>query len=77
MSTHWSKKHQDSCNDGGRHDGKLELITWNTTEKDGSKLGWGGVYLEEAEQLKEKFVQKYNSNEEAFFAYWPQGFRQA
>jgi hypothetical protein len=70
---HWSKKYQ-KCNDGGKHDGLLELKTWNAIE-DNTELGWGGVLIQEAEDHKKNFITKYNSDEEKFYEYWPQGFR--
>jgi hypothetical protein len=67
MSVHWSKKYQ-KCGEHKRdiHNGKLELITWNGKE-DGEELGWGAVILEEAEDHKKNFVEKYKSDEEAFY----------
>ena len=71
---HWSEKYQRKCNDGGRHDGLLELMTWNYVEE-GTELGWGGCYAEDSEKLQKKFREEFNSNEEKFYDYWPQGFR--
>ena len=45
------------CDDGGRHDGSLELLTWECPD-DGTglgALGWGACFLEESEHLKDKF----------------------
>ena len=36
--------------DGSCHMGKLELVTWEF-----GKLGWGGTYKEESDDLKAKF----------------------
>lgn len=58
-----------------KHDGILELMTWEGIEEEGYELGWAAVLKEEADDLKRLFKEKYNSNEEAFFKYWPQGFR--
>jgi hypothetical protein len=67
MSVHWSKKYR-KCGPNHRdiHNGKLELITWNGKEDD-EELGWGAVFLEEADDLKKKFVEKYKCDEEAFY----------
>lgn len=75
MASHWSKKYGKKCRDGGKHDGKLELVTWSGTDEDGDKIGWGACLAEESDDLKKKFETEYNSNEEAFYKYWPQGFR--
>lgn len=50
------------CDDGGRHDGALEIVTWDTPN-DGtglSPLGWGACVLGESEQLKDKFEVSKN-----------------
>ena len=74
--SHWSEKEKyQKCADGGRHDGRLELITWDGVDEDGTKLGWGAVLIEEAEEHKKSFITEYESDEEKFFEYWPQGFR--
>lgn len=47
------------CEDGSLHEGKLELITWNTPanphESYGEDMGWGGVLAEEADEHKAEF----------------------
>ena len=74
-SNHQSKKYS-KCEDGGKHEGRLELMTWDSKKIKGEeKLGWGAVIMEEVEEHKESFIKKYKSNEEIFFKYWPQGFR--
>lgn len=29
------------CEMGGAHQGKLELVTWDSVDSDGEELGWG------------------------------------
>ncbi|KDQ17573.1 hypothetical protein BOTBODRAFT_29748 [Botryobasidium botryosum FD-172 SS1] len=67
----WHDKHR-KCDDGNRHEGRLELITWTLP---GSDLGWGNCFAEESDDLKRKFEVEYGGDEEKFFEYWPQGFR--
>ena len=72
---HWSKKHQTKCEDSGKNEGRLELITWDGIDEDGDEFGWRAVPKEEAEELKKLFIVHFKSNEEAFFDYWSRGFR--
>ena len=57
--------------DGSRHRGELELITWESTcPITKKKLGWGGVWAEEADRLKELFetnVQGIESHVSPYF----------
>ncbi|KAH6883776.1 hypothetical protein BKA70DRAFT_1391112 [Coprinopsis sp. MPI-PUGE-AT-0042] len=65
-----------ACQDGSVHEGKLELITWDFhDEEDDTDVGWGGVFIEEVEDHKKTFHEKYNGDLKRFFNYWPQGFR--
>ena len=43
--------------DGGRHSGKLELVTWETLGdgEDMGPLGWGATLAEESDELREQF----------------------
>lgn len=46
----WYDIHRN-CDDGGQHEGRLELITWSTPAADanGEEMGWGNVLVEESE----------------------------
>jgi len=43
------------CEDGGRHSGSLELVTWDTPAEG---LGWGCIVPEEAADHKKEFEVK-------------------
>jgi hypothetical protein len=43
----WITPQMRKCQDGGSHEGNLQLITWTETDEDGQKLGWGNVIVEE------------------------------
>ena len=73
-SSAWYDKHR-KCMDGNKHEGRLELITWESPESDKDKTGWGNCFIEESAELKAKFESKYKSDEAKFYGYWPQGFR--
>jgi hypothetical protein len=56
----WSSPKYTLCEDGSSHEGKLELVTWNTPAHQGihgmeEELGWGACILSEVDYLKEKF----------------------
>jgi hypothetical protein len=72
-SSQWYDRHR-KCEDGNSHEGKLELITWTSTD-DGERMGWGNCLATESDELKEKFEKEFDSNEEKMYDYWPQGFR--
>jgi hypothetical protein len=61
--------------DGGKHEGRLELITWESPEDEEMKTGWGNCCIEESADLKAQFENKYKGDEAKFYKYWPQGFR--
>lgn len=65
------------CDDGNRHFGTLDLITWDGIDPDceDMELGWGGVVREEAAEHKEKFEKEYGSDKGKFCEYWPGAFR--
>ncbi|KAJ6500194.1 hypothetical protein C8R47DRAFT_1257850 [Mycena vitilis] len=67
----WYDKHR-MCTDGNKHEGRLELMTWDCPEEE---LGWGACFADESEDLKRKFEEEFGSDEEKFFEDWPQGFR--
>jgi len=67
----WHDKHR-KCDDGGRHEGRLELITWSLPDSD---VGWGNCFKEESDDLKRQFEIEYGGDEEKFYGWWPQGFR--
>ncbi|KAJ7072040.1 hypothetical protein C8F01DRAFT_1044390 [Mycena amicta] len=69
----WYDKHR-KCQDGNLHEGRLELITWDSSSSE-LDLGWGACLKEEADDLKKDFETKYGGDEEKFFEHWPQGFR--
>jgi hypothetical protein len=51
------------CEDGSLHEGKLELVTWDTPEnpnEDYSEaMGWGAVVQDGAEEFKHKFEVRF------------------
>ena len=50
--------------DGSRHRGELELITWESKcPNSGRKKGWGGVWLPEADRMKELYETKIHGIE--------------
>lgn len=65
------------CRDKNRHFGTLELITWDGVhpDLDDMALGWGGVFRDEAAQLREKFEKEYARDEARFCEYRPEAFR--
>jgi len=40
------------------------------TSEDGEKLGFGGAYIDEADDLRRDFEVKYQGNEARFFGFW-------
>ncbi|KAF5389743.1 hypothetical protein D9757_005996 [Collybiopsis confluens] len=69
-----------ACRDGNVHAGKLELITWNWHGREEFMdeeydLGWGAVFLEEADDLKERFEEEFKGDLKKFFNYRPNAFR--
>lgn len=50
-------------------------MTWEYTDEDGVRMGWGNVVVEEVEDIKRKFKVDYKGKKRLFFKYWPQGFR--
>lgn len=73
MSTSWIDAHC-TCEDGGNHEGNLEIITWYSGSGD-DKLGWGKVYIDDADELKQKFEIEFNSSHEKVYEYRPLAFR--
>lgn len=69
----WYDKHR-KCQDGYKHEGKLELITWNSVE-DGYEKGWGNVVIEESDDMRTKFEEEFKGDEAKLYEYWPQAFR--
>jgi hypothetical protein len=69
----WYNKYR-KCKDGSLHEGKLELITWNSTSE-GDKMGWGNTLLEESADLKAKFEGEFQGDLKKLYRYWPQAFR--
>jgi hypothetical protein len=58
-STVWSNvpENHRKCDDGGRHSGSLEIVTWETPvdEYHKEQMGWGCTLLEESAGLKKEF----------------------
>ncbi|KAI0036881.1 hypothetical protein K488DRAFT_26962, partial [Vararia minispora EC-137] len=67
----WYYKHSWN-RDCGRHEGELELITWDCRAEG---TGWGHCCREESASLKRKFENQFDGNLERFYNYWPQAFR--
>jgi len=67
----WYDKYR-KCQDGNKHEGDLELITW-VCAKDGT--GWGNCAMEESADLKRKFEDRYGGDQVKLYKYWPQAFR--
>jgi hypothetical protein len=63
-----------TTDDGSLHFGELELITWEG-EEDGEKLGWGRVFINEAEDLKRKYYEEFKKDDVKMYEDWPQGYR--
>ena len=72
----WYDAHR-RCEDGSKHEGRLELIKWSTQAEDagGEDMGWGNILAEESEGLKRKFDEEFRGDEEKLHEYWPQAFR--
>ena len=72
----WVEKARRNTQDGSVHRGKLQLITWECVDDDdGVKLGWGGVYADEAEELKERFEKELGGSLEKMFEDRDMAFR--
>jgi hypothetical protein len=63
------------ASDGSRHFGRLELITWDGESEDGDLLGFGGVFAEEADELRARFTEECGGSESRFVKVWSNGFR--
>src|SRR6266498_4166168 len=70
-TSQWYDPHR-LCEDGNKHEGRLELITWSSGD---GELGWGNCIAEESDELKEKFEKEFKGDEKKMYEYWPQGFR--
>ncbi|KAF5381795.1 hypothetical protein D9615_005438 [Tricholomella constricta] len=70
-SPKWYDKYR-KCQDGHKHGGDLELITWKCP-KDGT--GWGAVVEEEADDLKRRFETEMGGNLERLYEEWNDAFR--
>ncbi|KAJ7091103.1 hypothetical protein C8R44DRAFT_647631 [Mycena epipterygia] len=67
----WYDKHR-MCRDGNNHEGRLELVTWESAEH---QTGWGACELDQADEMKRYFETELGGDEEKLFKYWPVGFR--
>lgn len=84
FSPPWIDKHR-LCQDGAKHEGRLELITWSvpaSSQRPARKddyledMGWGNcVAGEDSDDLRQKFEKEFGGSEERLYEYWPQGFR--
>jgi hypothetical protein len=72
-SVPWYDKYR-KCSDGSLHEGKLELITWNSISYD-EEMGWGNVILEESADMKAKFEGEFQGDPKKLYRHWPQAFR--
>ena len=67
----WYDKYR-KCRDGTKHEGQLELITWVCEE---DQIGFGACWLEECDNLKNKFETEFEGNLARFYEYRPHAFR--
>jgi len=74
MSPSWIDAHR-ACEDSGKHEGDLELITWESVSEFGDKLGWGNIVVEESDEMKQKFEAEFNGSQEKLYEHWPRAFR--
>ncbi|KAJ3303167.1 hypothetical protein HDV03_004155 [Kappamyces sp. JEL0829] len=65
-----------TCEDGSRHEGRLELVTWSGTFQDLS-LGWGAFAPDECEEAIARYTgaEFQNGNDALFHAYSPHSYR--
>ncbi|KAH9906739.1 hypothetical protein F4778DRAFT_800717 [Xylariomycetidae sp. FL2044] len=72
----WYDAHR-RCEDGSRHFGELELITWGGTVHHffTESTGWGNCSEDESADLKRKYEDEFKSNDAQMYEYWPQGYR--
>ena len=47
--------------DGSFHDGQLELVTWPSRS---GRKGWGGVVVEESEEMRNKYLTEFRSDDQ-------------
>ncbi|KAL0568583.1 hypothetical protein V5O48_013401 [Marasmius crinis-equi] len=66
-----------ACEDGGLHEGKLELMTWDYSLPEFEmELGFGGATRDQADHLKEIFESDlFGGDLEKFYKYRPNAFR--
>ncbi|KAF9782793.1 hypothetical protein BJ322DRAFT_172060 [Thelephora terrestris] len=67
----WYDKYR-KCQDGAKHEGQLELITW-VSEEEG--VGFGASCFEDCDELKDTFETEFEGNLERFYKYRPHAFR--
>ena len=67
----WYDKYR-KCQDGTKHEGQLELITWVCGEED---IGFGACFLDECDDLKKTFETEFQGNLAKFYEYRPHAFR--
>lgn len=69
----WYDEHR-RCEDGNKHEGRLELITWSAEPADeewDEPMGWGNTIATESDELKRKFENEFHSDEVKMYEYWP------
>lgn len=47
--------------DGSFHNGQLELVTWPSRS---GRKGWGGVVVEESEEMRNKYLTEFRSDDQ-------------
>ncbi|KAJ7826097.1 hypothetical protein B0H14DRAFT_2453212 [Mycena olivaceomarginata] len=67
----WYDKHR-MCRDGNKHEGRLEIVTWESPEHN---TGWGACDKDRAEEVKRYFETDMEGDEELLFKYMPTAFR--
>ncbi|KZP08178.1 hypothetical protein FIBSPDRAFT_803285 [Athelia psychrophila] len=63
------------CDDRGKHEGRLELVTWDCVDDEGDALGWGGCFIEESDDLRKKYEGEFGRDPSKLYEHWPQAFR--
>ena len=67
----WYDKYR-KCQDGAKHEGQLELITWVCEEE---QVGFGACCFEDCDDLKNRFETEFEGNLERFYKHRPHAFR--
>ena len=67
----WYEQYR-KCQDGAKHEGQLELISW-VCEEEGT--GWGACCFRDCDDLKERFETEFEGDLAKFYKYRPHAFR--